>query len=165
MKQWMLKNIEKLALLGAVTALVGISFGARSSTGGANIGISSQSDTQIKRTGEKQMLTATKQESKVHHADDTNFGQVVLKSDVPVLVDFYADWCGPCRMIAPVLEELARETTDAKIVKVNVDQSPQLAARYGVNSIPSLKVFQDGEVVDEHVGLARKADLKKMLGS
>ncbi len=165
MKQWMLKNMEKLALLGTVIALVGISFGARSNTGRVKLGISRQSDTQIKRTGEKQMLTATKQESNVHHADDTNFKQVVLKSDVPVLVDFYADWCGPCRMIAPVLEELARETTDAKIVKVNVDQSPQLAARYGVNSIPSLKVFQDGEVVDEHVGLARKADLKKMLGS
>jgi thioredoxin 1 len=109
------------------------------------------------------MLSATKQDNKVHHADETNFGELVLESEVPVLVDFYADWCGPCRMIAPVLEELARETTDVKIVKVNVDQGPQLAARYGVNSIPTLKVFEDGKVVAEHVGLANKARLKALL--
>jgi thioredoxin 1 len=110
------------------------------------------------------MLTATKQEGKVYHADEANFSEVVLGSDVPVLVDFYADWCGPCRMVAPVLDELARETTEAKIVKVNVDRSPQLAARYGINSIPALKVFDDGKVVDEQVGLASKTRLKKMLG-
>ena len=68
-------------------------------------------------------------------------------------------------MIAPVLEELAQETTDARIVKVNVDHAPQLAARYGISSIPSLKVFQDGKVVDEHLGLANKARLKVMLGN
>ena len=109
------------------------------------------------------MLTATRQDGKVHHADEANFAELVLNSDVPVLVDFYADWCGPCRMVAPVLEELAKETTDAKIVKVNVDHSPQLAARYGINSIPSLKVFDEGKVVDEQVGLASKARLKTML--
>jgi thioredoxin 1 len=165
MNQWIRKNIDKFALVSAMIAIIGISFGARSNTGRVKISPRKQSDTQIKRTGEKEMLTTTKAESKVHHADDTNFRQLVLSSDVPVLVDFYADWCGPCRMIAPVLEELARETTDAKIVKVNVDQSPQLARRYRVNSIPCLKVFQDGQIVDEHVGLARKADLKKMLGT
>jgi thioredoxin 1 len=109
------------------------------------------------------MLTATKEDGKVHHADEANFAELVLDSEVPVLVDFYADWCGPCRMIAPVLEELAKETTDAKIVKINVDHSPRLAARYGVNSIPSLKVFDEGKIVDEHVGLAKKVRLKKML--
>lgn len=165
MKQWMRKNMNWFALVGAVVTLVGMSFGAGSNRDAVNMGSSGQADTKINRTGEKQMLTPTQQRARVHHADDTNFGQLVLKSEVPVLVDFYADWCGPCRMIAPVLEELARETTDAKIVKVNVDQSPQLAARYGVDSIPNLKVFQNGEVVDEHVGLARKADLKRMLGT
>lgn len=165
MKQWMRKNINRFAFVGAAFALVGMSFGAKSNTNAVNAGFNEQSNRKINRTGEKQMLTATKQQSKVHHADDTNFGRLVLKSDVPVLVDFYADWCGPCRMLAPVLEDLARETTDAKIVKVNVDQSPQLAARYGVDSIPNLKVFQNGEVVNEHVGLARKADLKRMLGT
>ena len=110
------------------------------------------------------MLTATKQENKLYHADEANFDELVLNSDVPVLVDFYADWCGPCRTLAPVLEELARETSDAKIVKVNVEHSPQLAARYGISSIPSLKVFEDGKIVDEQVGLASKARLKVMLG-
>jgi thioredoxin 1 len=109
------------------------------------------------------MFTLTRTKSKVHHAEEANFDQLVLNSDVPVLVDFYADWCGPCKMIAPVLEELASETTDAKIVKVNVDEHPQLAGRYGISSIPSLLIFQGGEVVDEHVGLANKAQLRSML--
>jgi thioredoxin 1 len=109
------------------------------------------------------MLTATKSKGTVHHADDSNFNHLVLNSDVPVLVDFYADWCGPCRMLAPVLEELAKETSGAKIVKVNVDHAPQLARRYGIQSIPSLKVFEEGKVVDEHVGLANKGQLKSML--
>jgi thioredoxin 1 len=109
------------------------------------------------------MLTATKLRGTVHHADDSNFDQLVLNSDVPVLVDFYADWCGPCRMLAPVLEELAKETPKAKIVKVNVDHAGQLARHYGIASIPNLKVFKDGKVVDEHVGLANKAHLKSLL--
>lgn len=163
MSQWIRRNIDKLAVAGAVIVIAGFSFGARSNTRPVKIQSKGQTNTKIEKTGEKTMLTATKQ-GKVHHADEDNFGQLVLKSEVPVLVDFYADWCGPCRMIGPVLEELARETSDAKIVKVNIDQSPQLAARYGIDAIPNLKVFQDGEVVDEHVGLARKADLEKMLG-
>lgn len=110
------------------------------------------------------MLTATTHERKVHRANEANFAELVLNSNIPVLVDFYADWCGPCRMVAPVLEELAQETSDAKIVKVNVDDSPQFAAQYGINSIPSLKVFQDGQVVGEQVGFTNKAQLKAMLG-
>ncbi len=163
MSKWIRKNIDKWAAVGAVIVVAGIAFGAKLNSGPAEIQSKGQANTKIEKTGEKTMLTATKQ-GKVHHADEDNFGQLVLKSEVPVLVDFYADWCGPCRMIGPVLEELARETSNAKIVKVNIDHSPQLAARYGIEAIPSLKVFQDGEVVDEHVGLARKADLKKMLG-
>jgi thioredoxin 1 len=80
-----------------------------------------------------------------------------------VLVDFYADWCGPCQMLAPVLEELARETPSAKIVKVNVDQSRQLATRYGINAIPSVMVFREGKMVSRYTGLADKAQLQKML--
>ena len=115
--------------------------------------------------GEKTMAISTQTERTVGHANDTNFDQVVLRAEEPVLVDFYADWCGPCRMIAPVLEELARETSDSKIVKVNVDHSPETAARYGISSIPSLLVFRDGEIVAEQVGLASKAQLKSMLGN
>ena len=85
----------------------------------------------------------------IEHADESNFDQMVLESQVPVLVDFYADWCGPCRMMVPMLDELAKESTNARVVKVNVDESPQLAVRYGVNSIPNLQVFKDGQVVGQ----------------
>jgi thioredoxin 1 len=110
------------------------------------------------------MTTLVQTQPKVEHANESNFDQLVLKSDLPVLVDFYADWCGPCRMIAPVLEELAKETPDARIVKVDVDQASQLAARYGVSSIPNLIVFKDGDIATRHVGLASKAQLKSLLG-
>jgi thioredoxin 1 len=163
MNQWLRNNMDKLALAGAVIVIAGVAFGAVSNNSPVAKPPQGQFRTNTQKTGETAMSTATTQENKVHHADETNFAELVLNSDVPVLVDFYADWCGPCRMIAPVLDELAEETIDARIVKVNVDQSPELAARYGVNSIPNLKVFDDGKVVDEQVGLASKDRLKAML--
>jgi thioredoxin 1 len=111
--------------------------------------------------GEKPMSTVI--QNAVVHADEKTFRKVVLNSEVPVLVDFYADWCGPCRALGPVLEELAQETPNAKIVKVNVDDSPQLAGQYGVSSIPNLLVFKDGRIVDQQVGLASKQQLKALL--
>ena len=110
-------------------------------------------------------MPITQTQRQVEHADEATFDATVLQSDVPVLVDFYADWCGPCKMIAPVLEEIARETPNAKVVKVNVDHNRTLATRYGVSSIPSLRVFKNGEVIAEHVGLAEKTQLKAMLES
>jgi thioredoxin 1 len=116
-----------------------------------------------KEEREEDMSTQIPTRNGVEHANDADFGQLVLNADVPVLVDFYADWCGPCRMIAPVLDDLASELTDAKIVKVNVDRNPGLAAQYRISSIPSLLVFKDGEVVRRHVGLADKAQLKSLI--
>ena len=101
--------------------------------------------------------------SPIYHADESSFDQQVLQSSTPVLVDFYADWCGPCQKLAPILEELARETPSAKIVKVNVDQNSRLAARYGITGIPNVIVFRQGKKVGQHVGLADKAQLQAML--
>jgi thioredoxin 1 len=109
-------------------------------------------------------MSVTHEKPQVLHASEANFGNMVLNSDVPVLVDFYADWCGPCQRLAPVLEELAAELPDARIVKVNVDEHPSLAARYSVQSIPSLQVFKNGAVTDQLVGLARKSQLRALLG-
>ncbi len=95
---------------------------------------------------------------------DASFDSDVLQSDKTVLVDFWAEWCGPCRMVAPVLEEIASENSDKLIVaKLNVDENPQTAANYGVVSIPTLNVYKGGEVVKQIVGAKPKQALLKDL--
>jgi thioredoxin 1 len=93
-----------------------------------------------------------------------NFEEEVLKSDLPVLVDFWAPWCAPCRMVAPVLEEISKEYEGKlKICKVNVDESPELASQYGIMSIPTLLIFKGGIIVEQAIGAMPKQDLERLV--
>lgn len=92
-----------------------------------------------------------------------NFQNEVLNSDKPVLLDFYADWCGPCRMVGPIVEEIAGERSDIKVGKINVDEQSELAAQFGVMSIPMLAVIKNGEVVNRSVGARPKGQILAML--
>jgi thioredoxin 1 len=100
------------------------------------------------------------------HITDASFDQEVLQSNVPVLIDFWAAWCGPCRMIAPTVEELAVEYQGkAKIGKIDVDNNPQIAMKYGIRSIPALLIFKNGQVVNNIVGAVPKSKLVDALNS
>ena len=92
-----------------------------------------------------------------------NFEGEVLNSDKPVLVDFWATWCGPCRMLAPIIEEIAEENDSVKVGKVNVDEQPELAVQFGIQSIPTLILFKNGKAVDTSLGYVPKAQIEDML--
>lgn len=96
----------------------------------------------------------------IEKVSDQSFDQDVLKSGSPVVVDFWAEWCGPCRMVAPILDEVSEELGDKlKIVKLNVDENPETASKYGIMSIPTLLLFKDGKIASRQVGAAPKAKL------
>ena len=119
---------------------------------GIKMGVADATD-HLNQKGKEQVMEIT--------LTKTNFETEVLKSDKPVLVDFWAPWCGPCRMLAPVLAEVAAEKGDKiKVGKVNVDENPELAAQFGISGIPAMLLFKDGKVVGTSVGFKPKAELE-----
>ena len=97
------------------------------------------------------------------HVTNFNFEEEVVKSEKPVLLDFWATWCGPCRMIAPIVEEIAEERSDITVGKINVDEEPELAQAFGIMSIPTLVVMKNGEIENQIVGYRPKEDILKLL--
>lgn len=99
----------------------------------------------------------------VIHIDRNNFQREVLNSDRPVLLDFWAPWCAPCRMVGPILDEIAEERSDVKVAKINIDEQPELASQFGVMSIPTLMVMKEGKIVQQAMGARPKAQILSML--
>jgi len=98
------------------------------------------------------------------NVSDQNFESEVLKSDVPVLVDFWAEWCNPCKMIAPIVEKIAREFEGkVKVAKVDVDSNPDIASKFGIRSIPTVMIFKEGGLVEQVVGVVPEPQLKKLV--
>jgi thioredoxin 1 len=135
--------------------------GRSSSLRGARLGFISHKTTNFNRNKSPKGAVSAVSNPSIVHTSDATFDKDVLKSDKPVLLDFWAEWCGPCKMIAPILDELADEYTGRIMIgKVNIDDHQNLASEYGVRAIPTLLLFQNGQVAEQIVGLRSKRDLK-----
>ena len=100
---------------------------------------------------------------KVLHINNDNFHKEVLNSDKPVLLDFFASWCGPCRMVGPILDEIAEEREDIKVCKVDIDEQPELASRYRIMSVPTLMVLKNGQITEQSIGVKPKHQILAMV--
>lgn len=100
---------------------------------------------------------------KVLHINKDNFHKEVLNSDKPVLLDFFASWCGPCKMVGPILDEIAKEREDIKVCKVDIDEQPELASRYRIMSVPTLMVLKEGRIVEQSIGARPKHQILAMV--
>ena len=98
--------------------------------------------------------------SNVKNITDGSFESEVLQSDIPVLIDFWAEWCGPCKVLGPVIDEVSDELSDVKFTKLNIDENPETPSKYGIMSIPTLLLFKEGKLISTQVGLQQKNDLK-----
>ena len=101
----------------------------------------------------------------VIHIDRNNFASEVLRSDKPVLLDFWASWCGPCRMVSPIIDEIAATRSDVRVGKINVDEQPELARQFGIMSIPTLVVMKNGRIVSQAVGARPRSAIESMLNA
>ncbi len=161
-KHWHVVVVVCLAL-GLAIAATAVSVGHATGSGGTDQSVSNPEKAKPTKADDGNKMSAVQSTAGTVKVTESSFDDQVLKSDVPVLVDFYAEWCGPCHVQAPILDELAREIETAKIVKVDVDENQQLATRYEIRSIPTLLVFKNGQVIARHQGVASKEQLKTLL--
>lgn len=130
-----------------------------------NVNINTQQANIQNETLESDSLENYEEESNMEilSVSSENFESEVLKSEKPVLIDFYADWCGPCKMVSPIVEQIAKEHEDVKVVKVNIDDNQDLAVKYGVTAIPTLIVIKNGEEINRTVGVASQSEIETMI--
>jgi len=163
---WSIAILPSTLFLGVVIATAASSCGSSCGEKGPQATAATASKNErvvLANRTSRPAAAAAARTAKVVEVSGRDFERYVLKSPVPVLVDFYAHWCGPCRMQAPILDKVAGEIDHARIVKINVDENGALAAAYRVQSIPTLLVFKDGKVIARHTGLAKEERIKMLL--
>ncbi len=163
-KRWPVIAVAACLMLTLAIAIAVVSIDLARASAGSDQSLVSEKE-QPANSKEKAKMTSVQSAVGTVKVTEGNFDDQVLKSDVPVLVDFFAEWCGPCHVQAPILDELASEVDKAKIAKVDVDESSDLARRYGIRSLPTLLVFKNGEAVARHEGVASKEQLKMLLAA